>query len=566
MALPMAEFSVSTALTSAISHQLTRRRRPRRGRPGWYPVLDGGPRDMSHHGMEDGRTELVAISPVDGSRIGSYPICEEAEVAAAIARGRQAFSVWGTTPARDRLGRLGRLRGAIVDDLDGIVARLVAATGKPELEALAGDVMTTVDFIAYYEQHAERFLASEERPGHWLAPRSDFRVDYEPLGVIGIISPWNYPLQLAMIPLVTALAAGNTVVLKPSELVPSVGALISELCARAGLPPAVVQVLQGGPEVGEALLTARPDKLFFTGSAATGKKIVARAAEHLVPLELELGGKDPMVVFADAHFDRAVNGAVYGAFVNAGQACVSIERVYVEAPLYERFVAAATESALALRVGSDRTSELGPLIRSAQCELIDAHLDDALRKGARLTTPRRREGNRFHPMVLRDVSHEMRVMTEETFGPVLPIMPFRTESEAIELANGTCYGLNASVWTRDQERAARVVRSLAAGSCAVNDVVKNIANPALPFGGERQSGWGRYHGPEGLRAFCRTKAIMVNDSASATEMNWFPYRASSYEIVKSLIVARYGDAPVLSKATAIAGQWLGAARGLWRRS
>lgn len=515
--------------------------------------------------MVDEGTELVAISPVDGSRIGGYPCASAAAVAAAVERGRGAFQAWSKTPLRQRLARLGRLREVIVEDLDAVVARVVAATGKPDLEALTGDVLTTLDALAYCEQHAERALASEPRPGYRLAPGSEFRVDYEPLGVIGVLSPWNYPLQLAMLPLVTALAAGDTVVLKPSELSASVGALIAELCARAELPAGVVQVVQGGPAVGEALVAARPDKIFFTGSVATGKKIVARAAEHLVPLELELGGKDPMVVFADAPLDRAVNGAVYGAFVNAGQACVSVERVYVEAPIYERFVTAVTRAALALRVGGGRAAELGPLIRPAQIELVEAQLDDALARGARLTTPRERQGNALRPLVLRDVNHEMRVMTEETFGPVLPVMPFASEAEAIELANGTRYGLNASVWTQDRARADRVVAALAVGNCAINDVLKNIANPHLPFGGERESGWGRYHGPEGLRAFSRIKAVMVSEGLADREMNWFPYRASSYEIVKSVLLAQHGPGSKLDKAGAIASQWLGAARGLWRQ-
>ncbi|MBN2195153.1 MAG: aldehyde dehydrogenase family protein [Polyangiaceae bacterium] len=511
------------------------------------------------------RTELLPISPVDGTQIGVFPAATPGEVREAVERGRATSLAWGNTPLRERLRLLARLRAIIVEELDAVVARVTAATGKPDLEALAGDVYTTLDFIAHYEQSAENYLASEPRPSHRLAPHASFRVDYEPLGVVGIIAPWNYPLQLAMVPLVTALVAGNTVVLKPSEVVPSVGALIQELCARTGFPAGVVEVVQGGPEVGEALVDARPDKIFFTGSVATGKKIAARAAEQLTPLELELGGKDPMLVFADAPFDRAVNGAVYGAFVNAGQVCVSVERAYVEAPIYERFVAAVTEAARRLRVGSGRAADLGPLIRPAQADLVEAHLDDALAKGARLTTPRERVGNGFRPLVLRDVSHAMRVMTEETFGPVLPLMPFRSEPEAIELANGTRYGLNASVWTRDRARAERVVRALVAGNCAVNNVLLNIANPHLPFGGERESGWGRYHGPEGLRAFSRVKAVMLDESTATSEMSWFPYRATSYEVVKSLIVAVFGEAPALAKAGAIASQWLGAARSLWRR-
>lgn len=515
--------------------------------------------------MTISRTELAALSPVDGSPLGVFDVASQAEVQAAVARGRVAATLWGATEVGERLAYLGRLRVALVERLDEVVAQVVAATGKPDLEALTGDLLTSVEFIAYYEKNAEGFLASESRPGHWLAPRSDFVVRYKPLGVVAVIAPWNYPLQLSLLPLVTALAAGNVVVLKPSELTPSIGALIEDLCAQAGFPKDVVQVLQGGAAVGEALVDAQPDKIFFTGSVPTGKKILARAAQYLIPVELELGGKDPLLVFADAPFERAVQGAVYGAFVNAGQACVSIERAYVEHSIYERFVAAVTEATLRLRVGSGRQGDLGPLIRPAQAELVERHIDDALSKGARLTTPRERTGNHFRPVVLRDVTHAMTVMTEETFGPVLPIMRFHSEEEALSLANGTAYGLNASVWTMDRDRAERVVRGLVTGNCAVNDVLKNIANPHMPFGGEKSSGWGRYHGPEGLRAFSRTQSVMFNDGTSTSEMNWFPYRAASYEIVKSALIGLHGGAPLLSKAGALAGQWLGAARQLWQR-
>ena len=415
---------------------------------------------------------------------------------------------------------------------------------------------TVLDFIAFHERQAEKVLEPEQRPGHLLSPRAEFVVQYEPLGVVGILAPWNYPFQLAMLPLVTALAAGNTVVLKPSETTPSVGAVIVELCDAAGFPAGVVQVVQGGPEVGRALVASRPDKIFFTGSVRTGKMIMAAAAEHLTPVELELGGKDPMIVFADAPLERAVNGAVYGAFVNAGQACISVERVYVEAPAYERFVSDVTREATKLRVGSGRNVELGPIMRAQQCDVIEQHLDDALARGATLTTPRRREGNRFWPMVLRDVSHEMRVMREETFGPILPVMPFGSEVEAIQLANDSDYGLNASVWTEDRERGRRVAADLVAGSCAINDVLINVANPHLPFGGERHSGMGRYHGPEGLRGFSRIKSVMYAGSTARSEMNWFPYRPSSYEIVKSSAIALFSSGSALSRAGRIAKQWL----------
>ena len=508
--------------------------------------------------------ELIEKSPLNDREIARHVVSSPAEVAEAIARGRRAFLVWSRESVASRVERLRSLRATIVARLDDVVETIVASTGKPPLDALTGDVYTVLDGLAYHERHACSLLEPQSRPGHVLSPRAEFFVHYEPLGVIGILSPWNYPFQLAMLPLISALAAGNTVDLKPSEVTPSNGKLILDLCSAAGFSQDVVQVVLGGPEVGEALVNSRPDKVFFTGSVSTGKKVMAAAAENLTPLALELGGKDPMIVFSDAAFQRAVNGAVYGAFVNAGQACISIERVYVEAPLYERFVTAVTTAAAALRVGSGRDVDLGPMIRSEQCDVVERHVDDALARGARLTTPRRRERNLLWPLVLRDVSHEMLVMKEETFGPVMPVMPFATEAEAVALANDSAYGLNASVWTENRERAERVATGLVTGNCATNDVLKNVANPHLPFGGERQRGIGRYHGPEGLLSFCRTKSIMHHPGSSRTEMNWFPYRPSSYEIVKSSILAVFGEGSALSKAGAIAKQWLGPS-GLWRR-
>ena len=508
---------------------------------------------------------LIETSPVDGRQIGSFDVTDPSQVFEAVHRARLTFEHWQHISIERRLELLGALRAALVDRLDEVVETITRTTGKPPLDALTGDVYVVLDCIAYYEQNAARILEAEPRPGHLLSPQSEFSVHYEPLGVVGILAPWNYPFQLAMVPLVTALAAGNTVVLKPSEHAPSVGAMIESLCTSAALPKHVVQVVQGGPEVGRALVASQPDRVFFTGSASTGKEIMAAAAQHLTPVQLELGGKDPMIVFADAPFERAVHGAVYGAFVNAGQACMSIERLYVQRPIYERFVAAVSKAARTLRVGVGRKVEIGPIIRPEQCELIEHHVDDALSRGATLTTPRRREGNRLWPLVLRDVSHDMRVMTEETFGPVLPIMAFESEAEAVRLANDSTYGLNASVWTTNRERAERVAAQLVTGSCAINDVGKNAANPHLPFGGERQSGFGRYHGPEGLRAFCRTKSIMHSSGATRTEMNWFPYRPLNYELVKSSMIALFGGRSALSKAGKIAKQWLGLVSGTGRR-
>jgi len=501
--------------------------------------------------------EIQAVSPVTGEVIARYAPASEEEVRRAVERGRAAFAGWSVTPIPERVRLLGRLRGLLVQGIDEHVARIAAATGKPHVEALAGDLLTCVDFIRYHEAHAAEHLAPEPRPGGLLFGLSKFHVEYSPIGVVAVFSPWNYPLQLALIPTVTALAAGNTVVLKPSEITPTVGELIGGLCREAGFPADVVQIVQGGPAVGRALIAARPDKIFFTGSVATGREVMRAAAEQLIPLELELGGKDPMIVFADANLERAVRGAVYGAFANAGQACVSVERLYVERPIYERFVQRAAEEAAKLRVGSGLEADIGPIISAAQLDKIEAHLADAVERGARVVGQKRVDGRRFHPLVLRDADHTMRVMREETFGPLLPVMPFDGEEQAVTLANDSDYGLSGSVWTRDLERGRRVAGRLVCGSCAVNDVIKNISNPHVPFGGERQSGFGRYHGPEGLRAFSRVRSVMVSGGMLPREINWFPYGRAAYNALKLLIQAGYGEGGAGARVKGILESMLG---------
>lgn len=507
---------------------------------------------------------LVERSPVTGRVIAEHDTPRAEEVREAVARAREAFGRWARTSVSERVAGLTAIRRVLTDDVDATVRAVTETTGKPGLEALAGDLLTSLEAIAYYEKHAAALLAPEPRPAFRLAPTAEFHVELSPLGVAAIISPWNYPLQLSLIPAATALVAGCTVVLKPSEVTPGVGAFLASVCARAGLPEGVFQVLQGGPEVGAALVAARPDKVFFTGSVATGKKIMAAAAEHLVPLSLELGGKDPMIVFADATFERAVSGAVYGAFANAGQACISVERLYVERSIHDRFVDAVTAAALALEVGTGPDADLGPIIRPEQRAVIDAHVDDALAKGATLTTPRIREESFYHPLVLRDVDHSMLVMTEETFGPVLPIMAFDSEAEAVALANDSAFGLGASVWTRDLVKGRRVASALVAGAVSVNDVIKNVANPHMPFGGEKASGLGRYHGPEGLRAFSRQKAVMVTEGLIRRDVGWFPYDATGTAMVKALVTALYGPQPALEKARRIVGDLVGRVSGRLR--
>jgi acyl-CoA reductase-like NAD-dependent aldehyde dehydrogenase len=458
----------------------------------------------------------------------------------AISRARKAQHDLRDLSVARRLQAMRQLRSEITARIDPIVDLVVEETGKPPVEALGGEILATLEIIRYHEKHAARILRPEKRPTPWFLGGGRSRVEYPPHGVAAIFSPWNYPFHLALAPLVTALAAGNAVILKPSEVTPRTTELILELMGICGLPADSVQALQGGPEAGEALIEAQPDFIFFTGSTATGRKVMASAAKHLIPVELELGGKDPMIVFDDAPLDRAIEAAVHGAFAASGQWCVSIERLYVQQGTADEFTQHLVERTKQLRIGTSQDSDVGRITTQAQLDIIKSHYDDAIAKGATALTPWESDGLFLKPIILTDVTPDMRVLTEETFGPILPLIPFAHEEDAIRLANESPYGLNASVWTLDRTRAHRVASTLDTGNCAINDCCKNIANPHLPFGGVKQSGFGRYHGPEGLRAFTRPKSILIKYTRTPRDRNWFPYTGKTYTALSRILCFLHG--------------------------
>ena len=351
---------------------------------------------------------------------------------------------------------------------------------------------------------------------------------------------------MALIPTISAIIAGNTVLLKPSEVTPQVGAVLQDIFNKTELPPHVIQILQGGAEVGQQLINEQPDKIFFTGSVNTGKKIMKQAAANLIPVELELGGKDPMIVLEDADLERAVEGAVYGAFSNSGQLCVGIERLYVAEEIYEEFIELLISRVKKLRVGQGKDVDLGAITYPEQLETIKEHLSDAQDKGATMKTKWELNDYFLKPIVLTDVTHEMKVMQEETFGPILAAMPFSSRKEAVRLANDSNYGLNSSIWSQNIKHAQKIAEQLEVGNCYINDVVKNIGNPDLPFGGVKQSGIGRYHGPEGLYSFSQQKSIMISKN-SKNEINWFPYSEKLYYLIKSLITSNHSQQNLFAK-------------------
>jgi acyl-CoA reductase-like NAD-dependent aldehyde dehydrogenase len=354
----------------------------------------------------------------------------------------------------------------------------------------------------------------------------------EPHGVIGIISPWNYPFSIPATETLAALVAGNAVVLKPSELTPLVALELAKLLHAAGIPEDAFQVVIGDGSAGAALLHSPIDKLVFTGSVATGKRIAAAAAERLLPVVLELGGKDPMLVLDDADVDVASSAAVWGAFVNAGQACLSVERCYVHRSLYESFVNACGEKTKQLRVGDglDSHTDVGPMIHERQVGIVESHVEDAKARGARVLAGGARlpelGANFYPPTVLADVTHDMRIMREETFGPVLPVMAFDNDDEAVRLANDSEYGLAASVWTRDNARGERLARRIHAGTVMVNDVISCFGISEAPHGGVKSSGVGRTHGRFGLEEMVRVKYLDIDRMPGMKKVWWYGYGES----------------------------------------
>ncbi len=454
-------------------------------------------------------------------------------------RARDAQQAWADLPLSMRLDMLAGLRRKIASARDSIVEALMQDTGKPQLDALSGDVLVTLEQMLFYERNAARILAPRRVGKSAVFYRgATFHEQFEPHGVALIYGPANYPFQLAMVPAITALYAGNAVVLKVSERTPAVARIVEQLCSGT-LPADLLQVAQDDPADAAAYIDFGPDIVFFTGSSANGRKVAIRAAAQLVPTVLELGGKDAAVVFADCNLERTVEGVVYGAFSHTGQVCVGIKRLYVEQSIYGTFLERLLPRVASLRIGSGHDCDFGVLRSEASRQLLKSQVEDALARGAKLETPATDSLWGDSPIVLSGVAANARLLTDESFGPVLCVMPFATEAEAISLANRSAFALSASVWTRNIQRARRIASALHTGSCAINDVVRNIANPHAAFGGNEASGYGRYHGPHGLLAFSRVKTVMTVKSSRRHEINWFPFTRKTYKGLDTLIELRH---------------------------
>jgi acyl-CoA reductase-like NAD-dependent aldehyde dehydrogenase len=519
--------------------------------------------------------QFAVRNPATGETIGTLPKLNADQIAAAVERAATAQKRWAAMPARDRLRILARFGELLCDQKEKVAAVISREAGKPEAEALSTEILVVLDTVKYLRDHLPEFLRPEPVPhGNPAMKLKRGVLLREPYGVIGIISPWNYPFSVPSAETLAALATGNAVALKPSEFTPYSSLELQRLLREAGLDPDLLQVITGDGATGAALLTAAIHKVVFTGSVATGKRVAQAAAGRLLPVVLELGGKDPMIVLEDADVDVASSAAVWGAFMNAGQTCLSVERCYVHEAIYEDFLRRCVEKTSKLRIGSshperqaqsgapppqeraksarsgdpgavphdsgkdgsspaqrvvhpDSETDMGPMIHERQLQIVQAHVQDAIARGARLLAGGKAlpqlGPNFFAPTILADVTHAMTVMREETFGPVLPVRSFKTEDEAVALANDSEYGLAASIFTSNRRRGEALARRIDAGTVMVNDVLACFGISEAPHGGVKASGIGRTHGRFGLEEMVWPKYVDSDRLPRMKKLWWYGY-------------------------------------------
>lgn len=473
---------------------------------------------------------VISTNPATGEALGELDCASAAEVLSIVARARAAQTSWHAQGVESRIEVLRRFRRSLHAQKSDVATLITKEAGKPYVEALLTEILVVLDAARFLIETGYEFLRDQPVPHGSLAMKTKAgRIVREPYGVIGIISPWNYPFSIPAVETLAALVTGNAVVLKPSEFTSLVALKLQDLLRNAGVPNDVFQVIVGDGSTGAAMLESQIDKLIFTGSVPTGKRIAQAVAARLLPVVLELGGKDPMLVLEDANLDVASSAAVWGAFVNAGQTCLSVERCYVHRRLYPKFLEMCVAKTQNLRVGNglDPKTDIGPLIHERQLRIVESQVNEAVRDGARLLTGGSRlpelGPNFYAPTVLADITPEMRIMREETFGPVLPIVPFDSEDEAIALANDSDFGLAASVWTPDRKRGEEIARQLQAGTVMVNDVISCFGISEAPHGGVKASGIGRAHGRFGLEEMVRPKYLDSDRMPGIKKVWWYGY-------------------------------------------
>jgi acyl-CoA reductase-like NAD-dependent aldehyde dehydrogenase len=480
-------------------------------------------------------TSFDSVNPATGAWVGSFEVHTEADVRAAVERAKPAADWWAGLGEPGRRRRLRAWRGLLVERTDELAALITEENGKPAADAVI-EVTIAISHLSWAAGHARRVLGRRRVAPGLLAANHAATVEYLPVGVVGVIGPWNYPMHTPLGSISYALAAGNAVIFKPSEYTPAVGRWLVDSFAEVVPEQPVLQLVTGYGETGAALCSAGVDKLAFTGSAATARLVMAACARTLTPCVVECGGKDAMIVAADADLDHAADQAVWGAMSNAGQTCAGVERVYVERAVYQQFSAKVVQRAQRLREGV----EYGPITMPGQLEVIGRHLDEALRRGARALIGGRDSIRPPYvdPVVLADVPADCAAMTEETFGPTMTLTEVADLDEAVRLANAGEYGLGASVFSRRHGQA--VARRLTAGMVSINSVLTYASIPGLPWGGSSESGFGRIHGPDGLREFARSRAITSQRFGIPLRVGTFARPDKAIDQLQQLAKLRWG--------------------------
>jgi len=491
--------------------------------------------DTHANGNGAARNIIKSYAPATGELLGEVRISSPDDVRAAVARARKAQAAWGVLPVEERCDRLLRLRDALVERAGEIVDVVSRECGKPKQDVLSQEITVTVDLLTWYCKNAPRILQPRDVGLHLLVHKKS-TVHYVPRGVVGVISPWNFPFVIPMGDVVSALVAGNAVVLKPSEVTPLTIQKAKEIFDGTGLPEDLFSVVYGYGDAGGALVESGIQKLVFTGGVETGKRVAAACGANLVPCVMELGGKAPLIACADCDVERTARAIVYGGFVNAGQVCISVERVYAHEAVHDQIVSRVKTLTRELRQGDPQGPEpveVGAIIFPKQIEIAEKHIEDAKAKGAEVVTGGRRKdgpGQFFEPTVLANCDHSMTVMKEEIFGPIVPIQRVTSEDEAVRLANDSHLGLNAYVFTKDREKGKRLAQRIEAGSVVVNDVLVNYAAAETPFGGVKQSGFGRIHGEDALRDMCEARHVLTGRVPEPSQDPlWFPYSTKAYK-------------------------------------
>ncbi|MGM0564963.1 MAG: aldehyde dehydrogenase family protein [Pseudomonadota bacterium] len=497
-------------------------------------------RDMGH---------TVGHNPATGEQIGKVANTDLETLPQMVKRARQAQGYWARLSFKERAEHITRMRRYIMAHADELAKVVSESNGKTRIDALATEVLPITLACDWYGKNAEKVLRRRWRPtGSLLFFNKLTTVEHLPVGVVGIISPWNYPLSIPFGEVVMGLMAGNAVVLKVAAATPLVGEAIQRIVEAGQLPEGLFQMVYGsGAEVSNGMLESGIDKIFFTGSVPAGKSIMAAAAKTLTPVSLELGGNDAMIVLDDANIERAVNGAIWGGFQNAGQSCGGVERIYVHRNIYQRFVDELSNKTRSLKHGipcAKFEADIGSMTTANQVKLVESHIEEAVKNGAKIVAQSRPANvgakGFFHPAtVLVDVNHDMRILREETFGPVLTVMPFDDEEEVVRLANDSDLALTSSVWTGSNRRGRELARRIESGVTTVNDHLYTHGLSEAPWGGWKGSGIGRTHGPEGLEEMTHAKVINWDWMGGHSMLWWHPHDETTYNTLKAAMTMVY---------------------------